>query len=552
MTNKEIARHFDELAKLMELQEENTFKIRSYQNAYRAIRALPEPLEKQSDEEIQSIKGVGKAIAAKIRELIRTGRMATLEKYRDQAPEGIREMLKIKGFGPKKIRVIWQELGLESPGELLYACNENRLIELKGFGAKTQKDLAEKIRYYLNARGKFHYATLIKAGLPVLEALRERLPDIRVEFTGAIRRKAIIGDKVEILIGTRKELQPVLEKLNVAFSSPSPGDGYLDAIHESGIPFRFYQCAPETFGSRQFRYTGSPSFIEAFLKQSLESDFRDLASEEEVFSKGGLPFVAPELRESGRYLSGKQPELIEARDIKGVLHAHSTYSDGLFSLEEMSRYVHSLGYEYFGISDHSRTAVYANGLKVEKVLQQAEEVRAINRKYPDFRIFHGIESDILTDGSLDYPEEILSQFDFVIASVHSVLKMDIEKATARLIAAIENPYTRILGHPTGRLLLSREGYPLHFEKVIDACAANGVAIELNANPYRLDLDWRWIPYAMDKGCLISINPDAHSKEGVHDLDYGIAAARKGGLTKESCLNAFSLSAFENWLEKGKS
>jgi DNA polymerase (family 10) len=545
MTNKEIAAHFDELAKLMELHGENPFKIRSYQNAYRTIRSLTEPLGEQSEEEIQAIKGVGKAIAAKVKELDRTGQMATLDKYRDRTPEGVREMLAIKGFGPKKIRVIWKDLGAETLGEVLYACNENRLIELKGFGPKTQKDLAGKITYFLNARGKFHYASLKRAADPLLEELKKRLPGVEVGYIGNIRRKEILGERVEVLVGTEETLIPLLEELGL--SDVEQQNGTISAHQENGVPYVFRQCSPRQFGSKQFRFTGSDAFLEAFMAKSPGIDFRDISSEGAIFEKAGLDYVEPELRESGKYLGSAPPELIQYSDLKGVLHAHSTYSDGLFSLEEMSLHVHSLGFEYFGITDHSQSAFYAGGLKEEAVYRQAEEVKVLNDKMTPFRVFHGIESDILTDGQLDYPDEILDLFDFVIASIHSVLKMDIERATGRLIKAIENPFTRILGHPTGRLLLSREGYPIHYQKVIDACAANGVAIELNANPYRLDLDWKWIPYALEKGCLISINPDAHSKEGVADLEYGLAAARKGGLSAAGCLNALSLFEFENWL-----
>ncbi|MEL6720569.1 MAG: PHP domain-containing protein, partial [Bacteroidota bacterium] len=243
------------------------------------------------------------------------------------------------------------------------------------------------------------------------------------------------------------------------------------------------------------------------------------------------------------------PQLIQDQDIKGVLHVHTTASDGAHTLADMCAYAQSLGYEYIGITDHSKSAFYASGLKIDELEEQWNVIDELNSKLAPFKIFKGIESDILNDGRLDYEEEILKQFDFIIASVHSNLKMDEAKATQRLITAIENPYTTILGHPTGRLLLSRKGYPIQHKKVIDACAANNVHIELNANPYRLDLDWTWIPYALNKGVKIAINPDAHSKEGIHDIHFGVEVARKGGLTKEDCLNALTLSDFEQILAK---
>jgi len=242
------------------------------------------------------------------------------------------------------------------------------------------------------------------------------------------------------------------------------------------------------------------------------------------------------------------PTLIEETDIKGVVHTHSTYSDGLNTLKEMAEYTKAQGFEYLVMSDHSKSAFYANGLQPERVLMQMEEIDALNQQLAPFRIFKGIESDILNDGSLDYPEDILSKFEVIIASVHSNLRMDEAKATQRIIKAVENPHTRILGHPTGRLLLSRQGYPLDHQKVIDACAANGVVIELNASPYRLDLDWSWIPYALEKGVMISINPDAHSKQGIHDIHFGVLSARKGALSAEYCLNAKGVNDFVTWIE----
>ena len=264
-----------------------------------------------------------------------------------------------------------------------------------------------------------------------------------------------------------------------------------------------------------------------------------------------LQYIVPELREGLQEAElareGKLPELIQFSDLKGVLHNHTTYSDGVHTLKEMADHCKGLGYEYLGICDHSKTAVYANGLSIDRVLEQQLEIDRLNAGYQGFRIFKGIESDILGDGSLDYPEEILKTFDFVVASVHSNLKMSEEKATERLIKAIENPYTTILGHPTGRLLLARPGYPVDHKKIIDACAANRVSIELNAHPYRLDIDWRWIPYCLEKGVAVSVNPDAHHREGFQDMYYGICAARKGMLTRQTCLNAMGLQEFEAYL-----
>ncbi|MBX2871148.1 MAG: DNA polymerase/3'-5' exonuclease PolX [Saprospiraceae bacterium] len=552
MTNKEIARTFQFLGNIMELHDENKFKIRSYQNAYISLRKLDRPLAEMSDEEIGKIKGVGKAIVGKIRELLDGGQMATLERYKSETPAGIQEMLGIKGFGPKKIKAVWKDLGVQSIGELLYAVNENRLIELNGFGKKTQEDLKHKLEYFQRSKNKYHYASLEGPAEELLKQLQSQLPGVEISLTGAIRRRANEVSRIEILVGqsdlTAEQLGEVLEEL------ASAKNGF-SAKTKDGQAVSIYTCEPAAFGSKLFRYSASADFLQAFVEASPGLDFSGLPSEDAVFSKANLPFIVPELREQAWALdlarAQQLPTLVELSDLKGVLHNHSTYSDGLHSLREMATYTKEQAYEYLGMSDHSKSAFYANGLQVERVYQQMEEIDQLNEELAPFRIFKSIESDILNDGSLDYEEDVLKAFDFIIASVHTNLRMDEAKATQRLITAIENPFTRILGHPTGRLLLSREGYPIDHKKVIDACAENGVAIELNANPYRLDLDWTWIPYALEKGVLISVNPDAHSKEGIHDMHFGVLSARKGGLTAETCLNAKSLSEFEKWLKNGR-
>jgi DNA polymerase (family X) len=550
MSNKEIAKIFSTLASIMELHDENPFKIKSYSSAYITLRKLDTPLIEMSDTDMAGIKGVGKAIGEKIREYINTGELAALNKYKEITPVGVQEMLQIQGFGPKKILAIWKELEIESIGELYYACVENRLIELKGFGKKTQDDLKQKIEYYQKSKDKFLYATLVGEAEYVVESLKKRLPQAQISLVGEILRQNTIVTGIEIL-------------LDSAFSSIETSDLFeVEAVKEhyfkgktaTETPLFLYQCDASEFGSKLFKHSAPLAFHEAFLAKTSEKEFKNLTTEAAVFEKAGIPYIAPPLREASdllpRLLEGYQPKLIQTTDIKGVVHNHSTYSDGLHSLQEMATHTKKLGYEYFVISDHSKAAFYANGLKEEQLEQQWREIDLLNEGFGNhFKIYKSIECDILYDGNLDYTPEILARFDLVIASVHSILKMDEAKATARILKAIENPATRILGHPTGRLLLSRPGYPLDHRKIIDACAANGVAIELNANPWRLDIDWTWIPYCMQKGVLISINPDAHAKEGILDIRYGVSAAQKGGLTADSCLNAKGKEDFEAWLNK---
>ena len=562
LTNKDIANYFNELGGFMDLYGENAFRTKSYKNAYIAIRKVDSPMAEMSDAEIAKVRGLGKSTAAKVREIIDTGKMQKLEEYKAKTPKGIQEMLKIKGFGAKKVRVIWKELETETLGELLYACNENRLIKLKGFGEKTQADLKKKIEYFLKSRDKFRYATLENDALELIEKIEKILPDAKVSLTGAMRRRLPIVQKIEILVGTDNDIQTIFSKKTGLELLNQTDAVFYHCKNANDFPVKITTCSPSEFGSKLFKYTGTREFLEAFVAEYSGVDFTNLDNEAAVFAKANLPVIPPELREnaasiiavtekSGQAKANKLPKLIEATDIKGVVHSHSTYSDGYNTLREMAEYSKAQGFEYLVITDHSKSAFYANGLKPDRVLAQMAEIDELNAELAPFKIFKSIESDILTSGDLDYDEEILGKFDMIIGSIHTNLKMDIDKATNRLIKAIENPYMTMLGHPTGRLLLSREGYPIDYKKVIDACAANEVSIEINANPYRLDLDWTWIEYATSQGVKISINPDAHSTAGIHDIYFGTLVARKGGLTAENCLNALSVEDFGNYLQERK-
>jgi DNA polymerase (family X) len=556
MTNKEIARVFNNLAAIMELHNENPFKIRSYTNVYVTLRKLDKPLSEMARSEMDEIKGVGKAIGDKIQELLQTGDLETYRKYADQTPAGVVEMLNMKGFGPKKILAVWKELGIETVGELVYACNENRLIELHGFGKKTQDEVRKGAEYYLKSKHKRFWATADEDTLVLIKNLELKIKSlgfegVQIERVGALRRLDPIVESIELLMTDFENFTQLFDNEQLILVEQKE-NVYL-AKTENETPVIIYTCKAEEFGSKMFKYSGSKAFVESFVKNTEGVDFKNLKTEKEVFEKAGLPFIVPELREEGFIIdlakADKLPNLINLGDIKGVIHTHTTYSDGLNTLKEMADFAQHLGYQYIGISDHSKAAFYANGLKEDRVAAQWAEIDELNKSYFNFKILKSIECDILNEGNLDYSDEILRGFDFVIASVHSNLKMNEEKATSRLLKAIENPYTTILGHPTGRLLLSREGYPIDHKKVIDACAANKVAIELNASPYRLDMDWTWIPYALEKGVLISINPDAHTCEGINDIRYGVFASRKGRLTAKECLNTRDLNGFLDFCEK---
>ncbi|WP_433895328.1 helix-hairpin-helix domain-containing protein [Sphingobacterium mizutaii] len=553
MTNKEIAKVFKLCSQLMELYNENPFRTKAMASASFRIDKLPFAASQSDLETLSEQPNIGKSTAEKIMQVITTGTFPDLEKLLAKTPEGILEMLKIKGLGPKKIQIIWNDLEIESVGELYYACNENRLIEAKGFGLKTQEDIKKAIEFSIANQGWFLYAKVMPSALEVIQHLEKTLPLAPISFTGDYRRKSEVLQHVQILIAAEpSQVHQAIKSLEYEFDINKENQR-ISFKDQNGIPFEVLTCGVHEYAKNLLISTGS----EEHIKQLEEiAEIQNLDSENEIYRSLGLAYIEPELRESGNVIElakeNKLPELITYADLKGSLHNHSTYSDGVHSLKDMALYCkEDLGLEYLGICDHSKTAVYANGLSLERLEQQWIEIDELNKKLAPFKIFKGIESDILSDGSLDYPDEILAKFDFVVASIHSNLKMDQDKATDRIIKAIENPYTTILGHPTGRLLLSRAGYSLDFKKVIDACAANKVVIEINANPLRLDLDWRWHQYALEKGVLLSINPDAHRKEGFLDMEYGVYVGRKGGLTKEMCLNAFDLQKIETYFNNRK-
>jgi len=556
MENKTIARNLKLLSQLMELHNENPFKVKSLANSAFTINKLPFSLSKKTLEELGQISAVGKSTAAKIWELFQTGTIQELEDFYQKTPPGVIEIMNIKGLGPKKVLTIWKELEIEDTGELLYACNENRLIDAKGFGEKTQAEIKKAIEFKMASNGRFLYAQVEEYAQYLIERLQKKLPELQVSFTGDYRRKCEIIDGLDILIGSllSTEVEDAIKTI-ATLEVIELKNQSIEAENTNGIKVYFNFCKSDDFALQLAFQTGNNTHTEE-LKTRLGDISIKFPTEEKVYEKAGLPFIEPELREGrNEFISadaGNLPKLIQWENLKGTLHNHSTWSDGVHTLEEMALFCRDeLKLQYLGISDHSKSAFYAKGLYEERVLAQHKEIDALNLKLNGFKIFKGIESDILFDGSLDYSTEILATFDFVVASIHSVFKMTEEKATSRLITAIENPFTTILGHPSGRLLLSRSGYPVDFKKIIDACAANGVVIEINSNPLRLDMDWRWHQYALEKGVMLSINPDAHSNNGFYDMRYGLLAARKGGVSSTNCLNALNLEEITQFFETKK-
>jgi DNA polymerase (family 10) len=470
-----------------------------------------------------------------------------LNEFLANTPPGIIEMLNIKGIGPKKISTIWKELEVETLGELLYACNENRLMLYKGFGEKTQQNIKEGIEFYLGSLGSYLYQQIEHFAGNVDAKMQALFAKETFTITGAFRRHLEIIEKLEWVTTLDKNtLIDFLTKHN--FDLVDDDGNYASFVGKENVTLGFYCVAEKDFYTTLFTTSCSAEFLSNWKEQIGWDETITYDSEKAIFSAAKITEIPAYQREDTtviqKAINNTLPTIITQKDIKGIIHSHSKWSDGVNTLEEMASAAKAQGYEYLVISDHSKTAFYAQGLPEEKVIAQHMQIAGINAKMAPFKIFKSIESDILGDGSLDYEPDVLKTFDLVIASIHSNLKMTEEKAMLRLINAIENPYTSILGHMTGRLLLSRAGYPVDHLKIIDACAANNVVIELNAHPRRLDIDWRWIKHALDKNVLISINPDAHAVEGFADCKYGVLVAQKAGLTTAQNLSSFSLIEFE--------
>ena len=580
--NYYIADQFSLLAKLMDIHGENSFKTKSYSVAAFTIEKLPTLLAEMPPEKIFAIKGIGDAIGKKIQEILATGELRLLREYQEKTPPGVIEILNIKGLGPKKIATIWKEMEIESLGELLYACQENRLLLYKGFGEKTQNNVRESIEFYFRSQGSHLYSDVESYARVIQDAMQENFPAHRIFPTGEFRRQLEVINQLQFVTtidpdAARKFLEAAgfiahdaASTTGSASTAPAASDpaitnapaSSLSSIAPSlrlktaeGVTLEFYFTSEEAFYSTLFASSASEEFLAAWQQHTSGNPSTHYPSEEQLFTAANIPFIPPFRREQAaiiREAAAKPlPAVIQHTDIRAIIHSHSKWSDGNDTLEQMAKACIGKGYEYLVISDHSKSAFYANGLSEERIREQHAQIDELNSQLAPFKIFKSIECDILNDGSLDYPDAVLASFDLVIASVHSNLKMSEEKAMARLLAAIANPYTTILGHMTGRLLLSRPGYPVDHKRIIDACAAHHTVIELNAHPRRLDMDWRWIGYAMEKGVLISIDPDAHSTEGYNDIKYGSLAAQKAGLTPEHNLSSFTLEQFRNFLAERK-
>ncbi|MEB3220952.1 MAG: PHP domain-containing protein [Candidatus Sericytochromatia bacterium] len=555
MTKDTVIEALEEMATLLELAGENPFKVRAFQRGAQVLGSLTEPLAEAVERgTLKALPGIGKGLFEDIAVLVRTGQLPALEALRAATPEGVREMLEVPGLGTKKVRALRDGLGIGSVGELEYAIGENRLLTLSGFGPATQAKLGAAIAMWKRNRGLRLLADVLPAATRLVDALSEQLPQAKVALVGNLRRRCETVAEVRLLVAgtTAAEFRGAL-RASALVEAGEAGETLV------GLPIRLEESAPEAWGARLVWTTGSPEWLGALSERATSRGLSldaaglrrggqpvEIPTEEALFEALGLPRQAPERWETAAMLAGPDADaLVKEGDLQGAFHVHTSATDGTATLREMVLRARELGWRYIGISDHSEAAFYARGLDRDRIRAQQAEIAALNAEFDDITVLSGIEADILADGRLDYDDETLASFDFVIGSVHSRFGQDAEAMTKRLITALSHPRLTMLGHLSGRLLLAREPYGFDLEAVFAAAVAHGKAMELNANPHRLDLDWRHLARARELGIPIAINPDAHSLDGLEDLQWGVAMARKGGLTAADVLNTVPAAALRS-------
>lgn len=561
---KAVAQVLEQIAAFLELKSENPFRIRAFRTAGRALVSFPGDLRQSLDDgTLASTKGIGPATLQIVAELVESGRASMLEELREQIPPGLVEMLEISGLGVAKIRQIHQVLGIDTLPDLEAAAQDGRLAKLPRFGARTSENILRAIAFLRQASSfrLLHHAGDEAEGL---RAALERLPGVRrAVIAGDVRRRSeVVKDLIFVLVAESSpaELFKKLSQLPGVQEYAGQDERRLTLRFAGGSSAQIVATTPVNAGTVLVQATGSEDHLRELSAHAREkgfalngaalwrgSEFVPTPDEKTFYQALGLSFIPPELREGTGEVAvaarDQLPCLLEHRDLKGFLHCHTRYSDGSASVEELARACQAAGYEYLGITDHSQAAAYAGGLRPDDLARQADEIDEVNSRLDGFRVLKGIEADILQDGTVDYAEPVLERLDFVIASIHSRFNLGEKEMTARMLSAMDNPYLTIIGHPTGRLLLSRDPYPIDLDAVIKKAASTGVALEINADPHRLDLDWRVLRQARDSGATISIGADAHNVAGLGYVQYGVGMARKGWLGSGDILNARPVEEF---------
>jgi DNA polymerase (family 10) len=558
MAAKPIPVLLEEIAALLEIKGENPFKVRAYYNAAHVLAGLENLETVVREKRLREIKGIGETLSKKIEEYAVTGRMKYYEELIQEVPASLLDLMQVPNLGPKKIKLLYEQLGITNLGELEYACKENRLISLFRFGEKTQDKILKGVEFLKRHKGEYRLGEIYPLAMQIKERFEKVLQPGYVEVCGSIRRRKEIVRDVDLLVAgkdwaalsSRFISMPEVEEVI------AEGETKTSCRLHSGIEADLRVVPEESYACALLHFTGSKEHNVKLRGFAKKKGFKlneyglfgngpagPFRTEEEVYRFLGLSYMAPEIREdTGEIeaaLEGKLPQLVRLEDVKGTFHVHTAESDGSATLEQIADEARKMGLSYVGITDHSKSAYYAGGLREDQVRRQWEAIDRFNAENKGFHFFKGIESDILPDGDLDFDMEVLSGFDFVIGSIHSVFTMKRQEMEKRIIRALENPHMTMLGHPTGRLLLAREGYEVDMRTIIEEAARCHVIIELNASPYRLDIDWRHLKFAREKGVMISINPDAHSLRDLHDIYYGVGIARKGWLEKKDVLNTRS-------------
>lgn len=579
MDKKSVVEILDEIGTLLELTGENPFRSRAYHNGAQVIEGLTEDLhELILQGSLTSIKGIGQGLADTITELMQTGKTQMHEELRAKVPSGVLEMLRIQGLGPRKIKTLYEKLHIKSIAELREACEKQRLRSLDGFGSKTEENILKNISHLERNSDKHLYPQALESAEKIVALLKQIKGVQQCDYAGSLRRrKEIIGD-IDILMSAPDKLRngilSAFTKQEDVESIVASGDTKSTVILKNGIQCDLRIVSESEYPFTLNYFTGSKEHnvemrslarkqglslneygftrIEESKSAKSGKKIPPCKSEEEIYKTLGLHYIPPELRENTGEIEFAQkqaiPKLIELSDLRGTFHCHTTDSDGLNSLDQMTAAAQNLGWQYVGFADHSQIASYAGGMSPAKAREQMKRIDRFNEQNKNFRVFKGVECDILPDGSMDYDNTLLSEFDYVVASIHSKFKMTEDEATKRIIKALKNKYVTILGHPTGRLLLQREGYSVNMMEIIAAASDYGKAIEINAHPMRLDLDWRFLKHARDKGVPIFINPDAHSIIGLQDVQYGVGIARKGWLEAKDVVNTWPTREIIRFLE----